>query len=51
MVWETLINIGDPDIPRYKTWNNQSVPGFDARAVQDKIASDLIQKYGTASVL
>ena len=51
MVWETLINIGDPDIPRYKTWNNSQCQSFDARAVQDKIASDLIQKYGTASVL
>ena len=51
LVWETLINIGDADIPRYKAWNNGQCAKFDARAEQDKIAAELIRQYGTSSVL
>ena len=51
LVWETLINIGDADIPRYKSWNNGQCAGFDARAEQDKIARKLIEKYGSPSVI
>jgi len=50
LVWETLINIGDRDIPRYKAWNNGQCAAFDARAVQNKIAETLIQKYGSPYV-
>ena len=51
LVWETLINIGDADIPRYKSWNNGQCANFDARAEQNKIAKKLIEKYGSASVI
>jgi para-nitrobenzyl esterase len=51
LVWETLINIGDADIPRYKSWNNGECAKFDARAEQNKIAKKLIEKYGSASVI
>jgi para-nitrobenzyl esterase len=50
LVWETLINIGDRDIPRYKAWNNGQCAAFDARTVQNKIAETLIQKYGSPYV-
>jgi len=51
LVWETLINIGDADIPGYKSWNNGQCATFDARAEQDKIAKKLIEKYGSPSVI
>lgn len=51
LVWETLINIGDADIPRYKSWNNGQCAKFDARAEQNKIAEKLIEKYGSPSVI
>jgi len=51
LVWETLINIGDADIPRYQSWNNGQCAKFDARAEQDKIAEKLIEKYGSPSVI
>ena len=51
LVWETLINIGDADVPRYKAWNNGQCAAFDARAEQDRIAEKLIEKYGSASVI
>jgi len=51
LVWETLINIGDADIPRYQSWNNGQCAAFDARAEQDKIAKKLIDKYGSSSVI
>ena len=51
LVWETLINIGNPDIARYKSWNGGQCAGFDARAAQDKIATELVRKYGTPSVI
>lgn len=51
LVWETLINIGDADIPRYKSWNNGQCANFDARAEQNKIAERLIEKYGSPSVI
>jgi para-nitrobenzyl esterase len=51
LVWETLINIGDADIPRYKAWNNSHCAKFDARAEQNKIAKKLIEKYGSPSVI
>ena len=35
MVWETLVNVGDRDIPRYKFWNNSQCVNFDARKTQE----------------
>ena len=51
LVWETLINIGNPDIARYQSWNDSQCEQFNARAEQTRIAAELIEEYGTASVL
>jgi para-nitrobenzyl esterase len=51
MVWETLINIGDRDIPRYKSWNNKQCDDFDARKTQENIADEIIKEFGSTSVI
>jgi para-nitrobenzyl esterase len=51
MVWETLINVGDRDIPRYKSWNNSQCVNFDARKAQENIAVELIKEFGGTSVI
>ena len=51
MVWETLINVGDRDIPRYKSWNNRQCADFDARETQENIAIELIEEFGDTSVI
>ncbi len=51
MVWETLVNVGDRDIPRYKTWNNSQCVNFDARKAQENIAIELIEEFGATSVM
>ena len=51
LVWETLVNIGDPDIARYKRWNGGDCASVDARAEQNSTAARLIRKYGSATLL
>ncbi|MFT5675705.1 MAG: para-nitrobenzyl esterase [Paraglaciecola sp.] len=51
MVWETLINIGDRDIQRYKSWNNKQCVNFDARKAQENIAVEIIKEFGSTSVI
>ncbi len=51
LLWETLTNVGSADIARYRSWNNGQCEQFDARAEQERIAADLIEEFGTSSVL
>ena len=51
LVWETLINIGNPDIPRYRSWNQGQCQQFDARAEQRRIAAELTAEFGSTTVL
>ena len=51
LVWETLINIGNADVARYQSWNNGQCKKLNARAEQERIAVELIEQFGTASVL
>jgi para-nitrobenzyl esterase len=51
LVWETLINIGNPDIARYKSWNQGQCQQFDARSEQRRIAAQLIEQFGKATVM
>jgi para-nitrobenzyl esterase len=51
LVWETLINIGNADVARYQSWNNGQCEKLNARAEQERIAVELIEQFGTASVL
>ena len=51
LAWETLINIGNADIARYQSWNNGQCEQFNARSEQERIAVELIEEFGTSSVL
>lgn len=51
MVWDTLVNIGDRDIERYNAWNNGQCASFDALTEQSNMVRELIEKYGSTSVL
>jgi para-nitrobenzyl esterase len=51
MVWETLVNVGDRDIPRYQSWNNSQCVNVDARKAQENIAIKLIAEFGGTSVI
>ena len=51
LLWETLTNVGSADVARYQSWNNGQCEQIDARAEQERIAVDLIEQFGTSSVL
>ena len=51
MVWETLVNVADRDIARYKSWNNNQCVDVDARQAQEKVAIELIEQFGSTSVI
>ena len=51
LAWETLINIGNADIARYQSWNNGQCEQVNARGEQERIAAELIEEFGTSSVL
>ena len=51
LAWETLTNVGSADVARYQSWNNGQCEQFDARSQQERIAIDLIEEFGTSSVL
>ena len=51
LLWETLTNVGSADVARYQSWNNGQCEQFDARSHQERIAIDLIEEFGTSSVL
>jgi para-nitrobenzyl esterase len=51
LLWETLTNVGSVDIARYQSWNAGQCEKVDARAEQERIAAELIEEFGTVSVL
>ena len=51
LLWETLTNVGSADVARYQSWNNGQCEQLDARAEQARIAIELIEEFGTSSVL
>ena len=51
LLWETLTNVGSADVARYRSWNNGQCEQLDARAEQERVAIDLIEEFGTSSVL
>jgi len=50
MVWESLINVGDPDVDAHNAWNDGFCSKFDLRAEQKAIASRLIAEFGSVGV-
>jgi para-nitrobenzyl esterase len=50
MVWESLINVGDPDVDAHNAWNDGFCNKFDLRAEQKAIVARLISEFGSIGV-
>ena len=50
IIWESLINIGDPDLDSLASWENGLCDGFDMLQEQKDIQKRLIAQYGTIGI-
>lgn len=50
MVWELVVNIGEPLYGRYQRWNDGACRNVDARSEKLAVRAALEAEYGTASV-
>ncbi len=50
IVWESLVNVGDPELEAIGDWNNGSCVRFDLLQEQKNIQSRLIAEFGSVSV-
>ena len=50
IVWESLINVGDPDLEAVQEWNNGFCSSFDLAQEQRDIQNRLIAEYGSIGV-
>ena len=50
MVWESLINVGNPDIERFEQWNEGFCNSFDILEEQRKVSMGLREQYGSTTI-
>ena len=50
IVWESLINVGDPDLDAFRHWNDGFCAKFDVRQEQKDIQTRLIAEFGSIGV-
>ena len=50
IVWESLINVGDPDLDAFRHWNDGFCDKFDVRQEQKDIQERLIAEFGSIGV-
>ena len=50
LVWESLVNIGDPDINLYNAWEDGVCSAYDISFERKKISAQLKREYGGISV-
>ena len=50
LVWESLVNIGDPDINLYNAWKDGVCSAYDISFERKKISAQLKREYGGISV-
>ena len=43
IVWESLINVGDPDLARYKQWNDGFCGRFDILEEQRRVSAERLE--------
>ncbi|MDG0969185.1 MAG: carboxylesterase family protein [Porticoccaceae bacterium] len=51
IVWESLVNVGDPDIVAFNQWNESACRDIDIRRKQQDINEALRVEFGSISVL
>ncbi len=50
IVWESLINVGDPNVDAFRRWNDGFCVKFDVRQEQKDIQTRLIAEFGSIGV-
>jgi len=50
IVWESLINVGNPDIERFEQWNDGFCSRFDIMEEQQKLSMELREQYGSTTI-
>ena len=50
LVWESVVNIGDPDINLYNAWEDGVCSAYDISFERKKISAQLKREYGGISV-
>ena len=50
LVWESLVNIGDPDIDRYNVWEDSVCSAYDITLERKRISAQLKREHGGTSV-
>ena len=51
IVWESLVNVGDPDFERFGQWNNGFCRGFDIPEEQKRVSRELRKLYGSTTLM
>ncbi len=51
IVWDSLINAGDPDVHRYKKWNQGNCAVYDIVDEQRKVAERLRKEFGSTTIM
>ena len=51
IVWESLVNVGDPDIVAFNQWNESACRDIDIRRKQQDINEALRVEFGSISVM
>jgi para-nitrobenzyl esterase len=50
IVWESLINVGDPQLDTHNAWNDGFCNKFDVRAEQKQLTARLVDEFGSVGV-
>jgi para-nitrobenzyl esterase len=50
IAWESLINVGNPEIARYHAWDDRRCTNYDIVYEQQRIAEELREAYGSVAI-
>jgi para-nitrobenzyl esterase len=50
IAWESLINVGDPEIARYQAWDDRRCAIYDIVYEQQRIADELREAHGSVAI-
>ena len=50
IAWESLINVGDPEIARYQAWDDRRCANYDIVYEQQRIADELREAHGRVAI-
>jgi para-nitrobenzyl esterase len=50
IAWESLINVGNPEIERYQAWDDRRCANYDIVYEQKRIADELREAHGSVAI-